>query len=477
MKAEELPLFELYTRLQEAGLPLGLNEYAQLIKALQAGFGLPDQQALSRLCRTLWVKNDEETHIFDYHFAEVIGVKPLSYADIAMANTQQSAFNREIAFTQQLTAQTTRFAFFGASAALLIFTLVLVGRQFMSNRLEIIQPFLLQNPQLLVTPDFNIEPESLTDPIPQPDETTSNPSIFLLISLIGSILLGTELTWSFTRKLIISRKIPSTLDKATSTLVPPPISQAEITHLVDDEMQLAGTLHDEQETFAIQLLSQGEYFPLTRRQMKQGWRHLRRNLREGLKTELDIAGTVNQIGRQGLFLQPVMRAPKINSADLFFLLDYEGSMVPFHALSERLINTAIRAGHLDFESVYYFHNCPGDYLYHDFLMQDPEPVSYFLNERLSPKSVVAIMSDAGAARGGFNPVRVRKTEAFLARISRRVRYSAWLNPLPRDLWEKTTAEEVAHLVSMFEVNRVGFQSAIDVLRGRWKPVLKYLQTT
>ena len=55
MRSEEAPLFELYNRLREAGLPIGLNEYAQVLKALQAGFGLPDQQALSRLCRALWV--------------------------------------------------------------------------------------------------------------------------------------------------------------------------------------------------------------------------------------------------------------------------------------------------------------------------------------------------------------------------------------------------------------------------------------
>ena len=50
---EELPLQELFTRLREAGLPLGLNDYQAVVKALQGGYGMGDRAALERLCRML----------------------------------------------------------------------------------------------------------------------------------------------------------------------------------------------------------------------------------------------------------------------------------------------------------------------------------------------------------------------------------------------------------------------------------------
>lgn len=46
---EELPLLDLFTRLREAGLPLGINEYHILLHALQEGFGTTDQEALAEL--------------------------------------------------------------------------------------------------------------------------------------------------------------------------------------------------------------------------------------------------------------------------------------------------------------------------------------------------------------------------------------------------------------------------------------------
>ena len=72
MQADELPLLELFTRLRQAGLPLGMNEYHLVLQALQSGFGIPDRQALARLCCTLWVKSAEDKLLFDYHFEEVM---------------------------------------------------------------------------------------------------------------------------------------------------------------------------------------------------------------------------------------------------------------------------------------------------------------------------------------------------------------------------------------------------------------------
>lgn len=484
MHADDLPIYELFTRLQDAGLPLGLNEYAQAMKAIQAGFGLPDKAALSRLCRALWVKTKEEEYTFNYHFTEVIGAKSLSYAEIAKTNTQKSALYRDIVATQQITAQTNRHLLFGICLASVIFLAALAGLKFFPSTQDTTLPP-EEPPKSTETEDVS-EPQSTVPPTairtdqPQTNDAPTVPvqpvpevSIVLLGSLAGVMLSGTGLSWLLIRRLTTTQEASSSND-SDSVTTQVMVSQTQTTD-ISDEVHLAEMIGTKKKQNTkvqdINVLGQDEYFPLTRRQMKQGWRHLRRSSREGPKTEFDIDGTINQISIQGSFLGPLMRAPRSNHTDLVFLLDQDGSMVPFQALSERLVNTAVRSGRLGRASIYYFHNCPVEHLYHDPLRQEPESLSHFLSGRLSSKSVVVIVSDAGAARGGFNNGRIQKTKKFLKKLNQHVRYVVWLNPLPQGRWEHTTANEIANFVSMFEVNRTGFQSAVDVLRGRWQPSL------
>jgi hypothetical protein len=236
----------------------------------------------------------------------------------------------------------------------------------------------------------------------------------------------------------------------------------------DDEVQVAQAVKaadiDEEITDRNFLLT-SDYFPVTRRQMKQSWRYLRRPVREGIPTELDIEATVNQIGQQGVLLEPVLVPRRVNRTELLLLIDQDGSMVPFHALSHRLAETAVRGGRLGKAGIYYFHNCPMDYLYHDSYHQEAEAIDDML-PRLPERTVVLIFSDAGAARGGYSEERIELTEKFLTQLRQRVRYIAWLNPMPQKRWFGTTAGEIADLVSMFEMTRRGLQDAIDVLRRR-----------
>lgn len=58
-------LLELFNRLREAGLPLGLEEYHLLLQALDGGFGNGDRQTLAQLCCSLWIKTEEEKQMFE----------------------------------------------------------------------------------------------------------------------------------------------------------------------------------------------------------------------------------------------------------------------------------------------------------------------------------------------------------------------------------------------------------------------------
>ncbi|WP_211178494.1 MULTISPECIES: hypothetical protein [Brasilonema] len=356
----ELPLLDLFTRLREAGLPLGINEYHLILRALQEGFGTADHEALAELCRTLWVKSQDEEHLFNYHF-------------------------------QQLFAKSTSTA-----------------------------P--VSSPEKPVVPDSTTV-DSDTAPTSELDTTTP-----------ASVPVSSELMQ------------------------------------VEDEIKVAEAVQittQRDEDITVNRFTQtDEYFPVTRRQMKQSWRHLRRFVREGLPTELDVEATIERVVQQGVLLEPVLLPRRVNRTELLLLIDHKGSMVPFHALSQRLAETAQRGGRLGGAGTYYFHNCPTRYLYQDSAREKAESVADVLAQLRPERSTVLIFSDAGAARGGFSIERLELTQKFLDQLKQRVRYVAWLNPMAKERWFGTTAGEIARLVPMFEFSRQGLDGAIDVLRGR-----------
>jgi hypothetical protein len=209
-----------------------------------------------------------------------------------------------------------------------------------------------------------------------------------------------------------------------------------------------------------------EFLPVTARQMKQSFRHLRQAVREGPRDELDIERTVEYIARKGILLEPVMRARRVNRASLFLLLDQGGSMGPFHPLSRRLVETAEKGSRLQRMQAYYFRNYPADYLYSDPQLLSETAVSKVFNEVNKYRPGIIIFSDAGAARGLYSQERVNWTYYFLTRLRRVARQITWLNPMPANRWTNTTAAAIATFVPMFAVDQQGLQRAVGVLRGQ-----------
>ena len=209
-----------------------------------------------------------------------------------------------------------------------------------------------------------------------------------------------------------------------------------------------------------------EYFPITRRQMKQCWRYLRRPVREGVPIELDVEATVAKMSHEGTLLEPVLMPPRSNQTDLVLMIDQEGSMVPFHELSRQLVETAERGGRLKQFRVFYFHDYADEYLYRHPAMLNAQPISEVLEE-IGKQTAVMIVSDAGAARGNFDQERVESTKVWIEQLQQSVRYCVWLNPMPNECWRHTTAREIARLLPMFEMSRQGMNAAISVLRGRY----------
>jgi uncharacterized protein with von Willebrand factor type A (vWA) domain len=207
------------------------------------------------------------------------------------------------------------------------------------------------------------------------------------------------------------------------------------------------------------------YWPVSRRSMIYTWRYLRRPVKDGPRNVLNLAATVEQTARRGLFLEPVYERLETNRAHLVLLLDQGGSMVPFHRFTRDLSETACEEGPIGQVDVAYFRNVPTGSLYRDPHLTEPLALDDAL-AGCSPDSSILLVGDAGAARGYRNLQRVRASTKLLVDLKRMTTLIAWLNPMPRHRWSGTSAELIAHLVPMFQMDPDGFSNAVDVLRGQ-----------
>ena len=471
MPTDDLPLLELFESLRKSGLPLGVGEYRLLIRSMQGGFGVNDREALARLCRTLWVKSPEEEHIFEFRFQEFFSetaTSPSPSDSTKAAESQPKGWYRWIPTLrppQSLISAST----IGASIVV-IALLISLGLYLRQNRPSGLGP----EPVAPVDQPRELPSEAVE--VPPPDIENVNPEQPLDVTAVvlwggtftSTIFVGIFGVWLVLQWIERRRCQRQPLPPDASPRRGPTI--ADMTQSIEDPVELAqvaGSLHsDESHKSPSRFLKPTEFFPITRRQMKQSWRYLRRPVREGPRKELDIQATVEKLGRQGFLLAPVLMPSRVNQTELLLLCDIEGSMVPFHGLTQRFLDTALQAGRLGSTNRYYFYNCPTDYLYKDLYCLEAEPIELLLNHRVSKRTVVMILSDAGAARGGFNQHRLVATKHFLERLNGRVRYVVWLNPMPQSRWIHTTASEIAQQVPMLEVSRAGFQRAINILRGR-----------
>jgi uncharacterized protein len=208
------------------------------------------------------------------------------------------------------------------------------------------------------------------------------------------------------------------------------------------------------------------YWPVSRRSMSYSWRYLRRNVPEGPADRVDVAATVQQSAQQGFYLEPVMQQHYFNRAQLLLLIDQNGSMMPIHQFTREVVETALYESDLAEGQVMvgYYQNFPADYVYQDVFLTEPVELTALLAGCDSDTSVL-IVSDGGAARGYRHLERIRKTTRFLRRIKQTTQLCAWLNPVPQERWEGSSAEIIANLVPMFQMDDDGLSNAIDVVRG------------
>ncbi|MBO9999213.1 MAG: hypothetical protein J7641_09435 [Cyanobacteria bacterium SID2] len=210
-----------------------------------------------------------------------------------------------------------------------------------------------------------------------------------------------------------------------------------------------------------------EYLPATAADFTRSWYTLRQTADDDTATELDIAATIDSTRERGKFVVPVLKPRRVKLRPLVLLLDWGGSMQPFHVLARQLVATATQTGCLAPEGQYYFHNVPNGWLSMDSEFQTDVPLDRVTVSWHPERTTVLIFSDAGAGRRDFQSWRVRETRTAIATLRTRAKTVVWLSPFPKADWRETTAEAIAATagLSMFSIDRSGFQAAVRALRG------------
>jgi len=210
---------------------------------------------------------------------------------------------------------------------------------------------------------------------------------------------------------------------------------------------------DNQSTSArlINYLLTDEYFPVSRRQMVKGWQFLRRQEKGVKQNDLDLRETIKQIAIEGMFLEPKYRFGIRNREDAIIIFaDYRGSMIAFHELSNRLIETAKGEGGHPRAPVYYFQNYPSGYVYKKSNFTEPVKIKEALLKTNRNFTVAIVISDAGAARGNKDQQaiasRVTMTDFLLDHLNKTCAHTVWLNPMPAHRWKGTAAEIIREKV-------------------------------
>lgn len=228
--------------------------------------------------------------------------------------------------------------------------------------------------------------------------------------------------------------------------------------------------HEEQE--AKEYNFNDEYLPITRREMVKGLQYLRRPEKQGTTTEIDIIATTQKIAKDSIFMEPIFK-PGVGNRDdtIIFFVDCNGSMMPFHELSNRLVNTAITMGGHKNASVYYYENAPTDFVFEKPQLTQPVKLTSLTPFMHIRRSIAVVISDIGYARSFGDPERFeyRKQELipFLDFLNNHCAHILWLNPVPANRWDKSSSDfikqYVLRMTSIFDEGINPFQTAIRTM--------------
>jgi uncharacterized protein with von Willebrand factor type A (vWA) domain len=213
------------------------------------------------------------------------------------------------------------------------------------------------------------------------------------------------------------------------------------------------------------------YFPVSRRQIQQLLSYLPEKKQQSAENEIDIDNTILSIARHGYLKEPIYKKKEEILNKLVMLHDHKGSMVAFENLSDMLIDAKSALFNQaqvqkPIGSDFYFQNITEKHIYLNKANTKFREMDAFIDFFREKKVMLAIVSDAGAARMSNSDMRVKLTIRMLKKLQQMTNRMVWLNPLPEGRWINTSAERIAEFVPMFSIDHAGLQQAVAVLRGK-----------
>jgi uncharacterized protein len=197
--------------------------------------------------------------------------------------------------------------------------------------------------------------------------------------------------------------------------------------------------------------------PISVAKVQESWRTLRQVSPPRIADEIDFERTLEQISRLGFLEDVVMRSSLRQRSELVVLVDEGDGMTPYFPALKPLFQ-AIAGGWVSPARVYRFTGYPWRFLYDWERSTQAESVDVILSRLHRSRTIVLVVSDAGAAIGARNDDRVEGTAKFLARWGACVCQMLWVNPVPEERWASTPAEEIQALLG-------GRMLALDALDG------------
>ncbi|MBW4511473.1 MAG: hypothetical protein KME64_33920 [Scytonematopsis contorta HA4267-MV1] len=182
-------------------------------------------------------------------------------------------------------------------------------------------------------------------------------------------------------------------------------------------------------------------FPINLRDVEVIWRLLKRPVQIGREYELDIDATLELIEREDFSSDVIMRPVRIRRAELLLLIDDNLAMIPYFSAFEPFIQ-AINEARITPASIYRFTSYPDEFLYYWHDPTKAEVITNLLPKLHQNRTIALIISEAGATIGTYSEQRINGISKFLSILSPCVRQLIWLNPLPSERWQQTSAWEI-----------------------------------
>jgi uncharacterized protein with von Willebrand factor type A (vWA) domain len=214
--------------------------------------------------------------------------------------------------------------------------------------------------------------------------------------------------------------------------------------------------------------------PLTRAQMGEALKRLRRLVPAGPKDLVSVDKTIYQTMRNAGEIEIVFDRRLADRLKVLLLIDNGGwSMDPYVETVQTLFHYA-RSQFKDL-SIYYFHNTITDRVWHDpqrrnrpesieeLVRRDPETRLIFVGDAsMAPEELLAI--------NGSIAIEYRQKQPSIERLqllAKTFRHAAWFNPVHVSLWDHgETISLIRRIVPMFELNLAGLEKAVAHLTAR-----------